>query len=277
MSLQVSQLYIYPVKSLMGIRVKNAKVEQRGLQYDRRWMLVDTSNRFISQRQESQLVFLETAVTDGQLVIKDRRSGEAYSLPLEPELYKDKISVEIWEDKVEAYELSIEANEWFSDILDKDIKLVYMPEDIKRPVAPELALGDEHVSFADELPLFIAGEASLQDLNNKFKEPLDIARFRPNIVVSGGTAYEERFWKDFRIGEYEYRGVKPCERCKMATINPLTGENNEEPLKTLQELQLTENPSFGQLAVVKDPAGAVIREGDTVEVVTNITAHSENL
>jgi uncharacterized protein YcbX len=277
MSLQLSQLYIYPIKSLMGIRVKNAIVEQRGLQYDRRWMLVDTSNRFISQRQENQLVFLETAITDGQLIIKDRRSGETYSLPLEPELYKDKITVEIWEDTVKAYELSIEANEWFSDILDKDIKLVYMPEEVKRPVAPEWALGNEHVSFADELPLLIVGEASLQDLNSKLAEPVDIVRFRPNIVISGGDPYEEFFWKNLQIGEYEYHGLKPCDGCRTATINPVTGEIGEEPLLTLRQLQLKDKASFGQLALVKDPAGAVIREGDAVKILTKNTAHSENL
>lgn len=277
MPIQVSQLYIYPIKSLSGIRVKNAIVEQRGLKYDRRWMLVDTSNRFISQQQEKQLVFMETAITNGQLIIKDRRSGETYSLPLEPELYKDKISVEIWEDVVEAYELSIEANEWFSEILDKDIKLVYMPEEVKRPIAPELAHADEHVSFADELPLLIIGEASLQDLNSRLKEPVDIIRFRPNIVISGGTAYEEIYWKDLRIGDYEYRGLKSCERCINAAIDPDTGGIGIEPLGTLRELQLKDKPSFGQLATVKDPAGAVIREGDAAEILAKDEAHSGNL
>lgn len=277
MSLQVSQLHIYPVKSLMGIRVKNAKVEQRGLQYDRRWMLVDISNKFISQRQENKLVFMQTAINDGQLIIKDRRSGEAYSLPLEPDLYKDKIKVKVWNDEVEAYELSIEANEWFSDILDKDIKLVYMPDEVKRPIAPEWGLNDEHVSFADELPLLIIGEASLNDLNSRLKEPINVERFRPNIVISGGDPYEEFSWKDLRIGEYEYRGVKPCNRCITATIDPVTGKNEEEPLMTLKKLQLKDNAFFGQLALVKDPAGAVIREGDAVEDLTKSTAHSESL
>ena len=277
MTLQVSQIYIYPIKSLMGIRVKSAKVEQRGLQYDRRWMLVDTSNRFLSQQQENKLVFLQTSITDDQLVITDRRSGESYSLPLHPQLYKDKITVEIWEDVVEAYELSIEANEWFSDILDKDLKLVYMPDEVKRAIDPEWSLGDEHVSFADELPLLIVGENSLKSFNYKLKQPLDVSRFRPNIVVAGNNPYEEFYWKELLIGEYAYRCIKPCERCGIVNIDPETGERSEEPLKRLGEQKIGDKIAFGQLGLVADPAGAVAREGDTVEIVAKKASHVESL
>lgn len=277
MVMQVSQLYVYPIKSLMGIRVKNTKVEQRGLQYDRRWMLVDTSNRFLSQRQDKKMVFLQTSFRDDEVVITDRRSGEEYAIPLHPQLYKDKITVEIWEDCVKAYEISSEANDWFSDILERDIKLVYMPDEVKRPMNPEWSLDKEHVSFADECPLLIVNDASVEDLNSKIDQQLEIIRFRPNIVVSGAEPYEEFLWKDLTIGDYNFRGLKPCARCKVTTIDPVTGESGTEPLITLSKQKINNKIVFGQHAVVTDPAGAVIREGDPVEVVTRKTEPYERL
>ena len=277
MALTVSQLYIYPIKSLMGVRVKSAKVEQRGLQFDRRWMLVDSNNKFVSQRQVSDLVFLETAIAGEQLTITDRRSSGSYSLSLQPEIYKDKIEVMIWEDQVEAYELSSEANEWFSDRLDRDVKLVYMPDEVKRPMNPEWSTGDEYVSFADECPLLITSEASLEELNRKLPEPIEMIRFRPGIVISGGKPEEEFLWKDIKIGEYNYRGLKPCARCKVTTIDPATGETGREPLLTLSRSKIDDQIVFGQHAIVADPAGAVIREGDHLEVVTTKSAPFETL
>lgn len=277
MSLKVSQLYVYPIKSLLGVRVLSTKVEQRGLQYDRRWMLVDSSNRFLSQRQEKDMVFLETAFSADELIISDRRSGEQYSVPLHPVLYKDRISVKIWDDHVNAYELSIEANEWFSDMLGRDLKLVYMPENVKRPMNPEWSLGEEHVSFADECPILMVGEASVDDINSKVEENLEIIRFRPNIVISGGDPYEEFCWKDIKIGEYKFRGLKPCTRCKITTIDPSTGEAGREPLYTLSNQKINDKIVFGQHAIVADPAGAVIREGDAVEIITRKTEPYERL
>lgn len=277
MSLSVSQIYIYPIKSLMGLRVRSAKVEQRGIQFDRRWMLVDSANRFITQRQESSLVFLKTDIHEEELIITDRRSSSSYNISLFPKIYKDKIQVIIWDDQVEAYELSTEANEWFSDILGKDVKLVFMPDDVKRPMNPEWSLDDEHVSFADECPLLIVGESSLNDLNTKLSEPIEIFRFRPNIVVAGADPYEEFLWKDMKIGEYDFRGLKPCARCKVTTIDPLTSEEGREPLLTLSKQKVDDKIVFGQHAVVTDPAGAVIREGDQVEIITRKAAPFESL
>lgn len=268
MSLKVSQLFVYPIKSLMGVRVKSAKVEQRGLQYDRRWMLVDSNNRFVSQRQINDLVFLQTGMADEELTVTDKRTSNSYSLSLHPKLYKDRIEVLIWDDMVEAYELSLEANDWFSDTLGKDVKLVYMPDEVKRPMNPKWSVDNEHVSFADECPLLMVGEASVKDLNSKLEDPIDIIRFRPNIVVEGGEPYEEFLWKDIKIGEYQFRGLKPCARCKITTIDPETGEIGREPLLTLSKQKIADKIVFGQHATVADPAGAVIREGDDFEVIT---------
>jgi len=56
--MNVSQLYIYPVKSLGGIALNTVTVTDRGFEYDRRWMLVDENNRFVSQREVAEMALL---------------------------------------------------------------------------------------------------------------------------------------------------------------------------------------------------------------------------
>lgn len=277
MALNVSSLTIYPIKSLMGVRQTSAKVEQRGLQYDRRWMLVDNKNQFLSQRQKAEMVFLHTAIDKDHLLITDIRSNLTYRTPLINEIYKDKIWVTIWDDEVEALEISSEANEWFSDILDKEVKLVYMPDTSHRPISSKWAINEETVSFADGYPLLIASRASLDSLNDKLDESITMERFRPNIVVEGAEPNEEFLWKEIKISGYEYQCLKPCERCQVTTIDPQTGEKGREPLLTLSKNKLEDKIVFGQHAYVKDHAGAVIRIGDPVQIISKKSEPYESL
>ena len=55
----LSEIYIYPVKSLGGINVDSAIAEARGLRYDRRYLLVDEKNMFMTQRDFPQLALLK--------------------------------------------------------------------------------------------------------------------------------------------------------------------------------------------------------------------------
>jgi len=65
----LSGIYIYPVKSLKGISLSGANLEERGLQHDRRWMVVDENNRFISQREHAVLATVSVALeTEGLTV-----------------------------------------------------------------------------------------------------------------------------------------------------------------------------------------------------------------
>ena len=65
----ISQLFIYPVKSLGGFKVTSAQLTDRGFQYDRRFMLVDSSNNFLSQREHPPMSLLQTAIEGNELVI----------------------------------------------------------------------------------------------------------------------------------------------------------------------------------------------------------------
>lgn len=230
---KLSQIFIYPIKSLGGISLSASAVEERGLKYDRRWMLIDENNSFLTQREHPQMALFNVQI-DGEFLtvsLKNNESEKIY-LPLFSSLNKT-LNVKIWDDACTAEIVDPEADGWFSEILKIKCRLVRMPESTKRLVDRKYSPEEKSVSFADGYPFLIIGQASLENLNEKLTQPLPMNRFRPNFVFTGGEAFEEDNWKQFRIGEVLFSALKPCARCMITTINQETGERGFEPLTTL--------------------------------------------
>lgn len=254
--LTLSEIWIYPVKSLGGITLNEAEAEMRGLQYDRRWMIVDEHFRFLSQREipEMVLIAVELVEKDNQLFglkfskkIKSSNDFEGeYFFEIKNNL--SKIEVKIWDDSVEAELIEDDINTWLSTFLKVKCQLVYMPEITKRTVDKNYSInGDEITSFSDAYPYLIIGQESLNFLNSKLEKPITMNRFRPNFVFTGGNANEEEKWKKFKIGQVQFEGVKNCARCPVPTIEPLTAKKSKEPLATLSSYNFRNNKVyFGQ-------------------------------
>lgn len=233
-SIYVKNIYIYPIKSLGGIELTTSPVERRGLKYDRRWMLVDENGRFVSQREHQQLALLQPRIENHSMVIEDR-SGKLQPLSIDLEApIADPIEVTVWDDSCQALPSPEPINQWFSSVLGFATRLVYMPESSLRIADQRYAPAtDDHVSFADGYPILIIGQASLNLLNQKLGYELPMNRFRPNLVLEGLAPHEEDTLAEIMINGLTYRGVKPCARCVMTTIDQNTGEKGAEPLRTL--------------------------------------------
>jgi uncharacterized protein len=244
MSYTLTEIWMYPVKSLGGIRVKQAEVLIKGLKHDRRWMLVDENGGFLTQRTHPALALFKLSPGDhGFQVLHE---GEEKQLFIQPAA-GERIRSHVWDDEVEVIEADTHLSQWFSTHLGFRVRLVQFPESHPRPVDARYAHANEHVSLADGYPLLIIGEASLADLNKRLSSPVPMNRFRPNLVFSGGQAYEEDTWNEFRIGESMFKGVKPCSRCILTTIDQDTGTQGKEPLATLATYRKKENKIyFGQ-------------------------------
>lgn len=227
----LSGLYIYPIKSASGISLPSAKVEERGLQYDRRWMLVDETGKFLTQRQFPRLALISVEIGENSLIVK-APGMEALSVPLELNI-STRLLVQIWNDTCEAIPVGEKAAQWFSDFLSIPCQLVYMPYDSIRPVPPGYPMPTNQVSFADAFPFLLISEASLQDLNKRLATSVPMNRFRPNLVVSGCEAFEEDYWRLIRIGSIPFHVVKPCDRCSIVTVDQVQGIREKEPLRTL--------------------------------------------
>ena len=230
--LQLSALHVYPIKGIAGLSVSEAEVLPRGLRGDRRWLLVDADNRFLSQRELPIMSQIRAeAVGDGWRVSAPNQA----SLTMQPPTAQDRLEVTVWSDTVSAQLADATAHAWFSTALGQPVRLVYMDEAAQRPVDPDYSQPGDQVSFADAFPLLIANEASLADLSQRIGEPLSMARFRPNLVISGAEAWAEDDWQRLRIGEVEIDLVKPCSRCQVTTLDPSTASAHprSEPLRTL--------------------------------------------
>lgn len=255
----VTEIWIYPVKSLGGIRLSSAKVLPKGLEHDRRWMLIDEENKFMTQRVYPQMALFKLSYDQGNFMIRYGEESKNLSIVSEG----NSINAIVWDDTVEVYEVSKQHSNWFSKILGMNCRLVSFPENNTRPVDPRYSINNDNVSLADGYPLLIIGQASLADLNKRMQEPLPMNRFRPNIVFTGGLPYEEDEWKNFRIGLNRFAGVKPCSRCVLTTVNQDTGIKGMEPLITLATYRKLDNKIyFGQNLIPIDHHE--ISEGDEI-------------
>ncbi|HEX7904804.1 MAG TPA: MOSC N-terminal beta barrel domain-containing protein [Chitinophagaceae bacterium] len=255
----VSEIWIYPVKSLGGIRLDTSTVLPKGLEHDRRWMLIDENNTCMTQREYPKMALFKLQWQDGKFLIS--YSGQVMELPF-INAGENRQAV-IWNDTVEVVEVNRQLSDWIAGLLGTKCRLVAFPEKNVRPVDAQYAAKNEQVSLADGYPLLIIGQSSLDDLNKRLKVPLPMNRFRPNIVFTGGDAFEEDGWKNFRIGETRFAAVKPCARCVMTTVDQYTAEKGKEPLLTLASYRKRgNNIYFGQNLLPLD--GHEIKTGDEI-------------
>ncbi|MET7256393.1 MOSC domain-containing protein [Dyadobacter fermentans] len=253
MAITLSEIWVYPVKSLGGIRLTKALTEERGLRYDRRWMIIDEENVFITQRTHLKMALIDVALEEGGLKIYLRADPADFVLvPYQPATALP-VTVQVWDDTAEALTVSDEADAWLTRQLDMKLRLVVMPDSTERKADPRYARHNENVSFADGFPYLVISQASLDDLNGRLAEPIEMRRFRPNFVISGTEPFAEDQWKHITIGDLRFEVVKPCARCVLTTINPETAEKGAEPLKTLASYRRNGNKIlFGQNVTAQD-------------------------
>jgi len=263
----IGQLYIYPIKSLGGIAVDKAMVTNRGLQFDRRFMLIDGNNSFITQRSQPKLALLRTAIEGERLIVYHKdNADEKLSVPLVPKVAAERTMVNVWDDCCEAQFVNDEADKWISAKLDVSCRLVYMPESTQRKVDRDYAIDRDITSFADDFHILLIGQSSLDDLNGRLEKPLPMNRFRPNMVMEGGMPFEEDTMEEFSINGIDFCGVKLCSRCMVTTIDQESGFTAREPLKTLATFRSFSNKLFfGQNVLCRGKG--MVKIGDEIRII----------
>jgi len=264
--MNVSQLYIYPIKSLGGISISSVNITDRGFEHDRRWMLIDTNNRFISQREIAEMALLQVEILPGGLKIYHKINQEiSIEIPFKP-ITEEIVTADIWGIPCEVQIVSDLANTWFSKILNSSCRLVYMPDSTKVKIDERYDINNGITSLSDGYPILLISEESLQDLNNRMNEPLPMNRFRPNLVCVGGNAFIEDTMREFEINGTKFFGVKPCARCVMTTINQQTSQKGKEPLNTLSSFRKKDAKVLFGENIIAAGTGK-INVGDTITIV----------
>jgi hypothetical protein len=238
----------------------------RGLRDDRRWLVVDASGHFLTQRATPRLALIETTLSEETLELA---APGLQSIALPRVVDGVPLEVTVWNDRVRAIPVNPEADHWLSSFLGHAARLVWLPEAERRPVDPRYAAAGDHVSFADAFPLLLTSTASLDDLNRRLTEPLPMDRFRPNVVVDAEDAYAEDSWSRIDFGTAAFRVVKPCARCTITTTDQRTGVRGVEPLRTLAQYRRRgEGVDFGQ-NLIPEAEGSVRVGADGAVTVRN--------
>lgn len=267
--LKLTEIWVYPVKSLGGISLKSSQVTDRGLELDRRWLLVEDNGVFISQREYPQLALFQPEIKEDRLIITHKELLESITIPLQPVFESVSFKVTVWEDSIDAFEVSTAISDWFTKRLGFSVRLVYMPDESQRKLDPDYAIsGNDITSFSDAYPFLIIGQSSLDDLNGRMEVKVPMNRFRPNFVFTNGEAFEEDSWRNFTIGNVSFVGVKRSARCVMTTVDQEKGiVSGKDPLKTLAKYRsFNNNVYFGQNVI--GLGLGVVSVGDEVKVLS---------
>jgi uncharacterized protein YcbX len=256
-------MHIYPLKSGRGVDVDAMELDRFGPRGDRRWMLVNESGRFVSQREMGAMTGLSAEpLADGLRLAMGEQSIEV-AIPA-----GDKpLLVDIWDDQVPARDAGPAVAGWLEQVFERPLRLVYMGEDCHRLVDERYARDGETVSFADGFPLLLVSASALEELNSRLTQPVGLDRFRPNLVVEGCKAHAEDGWRRIRIGDVEFEVAKPCARCAVPALDQRTGEKHPELLRALAGYRRREDRQvyFGQNLLYR--GGGSLRVGDQVEVL----------
>ncbi|WP_254604949.1 MOSC domain-containing protein [Sphingomonas bacterium] len=265
--LRLTAITRYPVKSLRGHPLHDAAVERCGIAGDRRWMVIDEAGRFVTRREVPAMALVAVTPLDGGLLLDHPVVGRC-EVAL-PHAASPIVAARVWRDMLDLRLAAPTAGIFLSRALGRIVHLAYQHDVDSRPVDQRFGHADEHVSLADGFPLLIATAASLAALNAQLAVPIEMERFRPNLVVDGGLAWEEDSWRRLRIGAVVLRLAKPCSRCVITTQGALTGEREQgdEPLTTLRAIGRGRPGGviFGD-NVIPETTGT-IRVGDPVEII----------
>lgn len=258
----VQRLRVYPLKGGRGFDVDRMAFDAAGPIHDRRWMVVHPDGQFITQREEHRLATVRPGLLE---------DGLGLSAPgMDPISIKTPrgsgFPVQVWTSRVDAAPAGPDADAWITSLLGYPARLAHLPLSSVRPTNPAFAPGGR-VAFADGYPALVITSDSFAELERRANTPLEIERFRPNIIVGPTRPHAEDRWRGVRIGAMDFRGVKLCARCKVTTLDQETGKRHpaKEPLRTLAQYRNIEGKLFFGLNVVHAGEGT-IHVGDAVTV-----------
>jgi len=280
-SARIDQLWIYPVKSCAGISLQEAELTETGLAYDRSWMVVDAQGEFVTQRELPRMALIQPAFKLGQLVL---RAPGMLALHLALDAAEAPLSVRVWDDEVEAYDMGGVAAQWFSDFVGPDaptdlkrLRLARFDPAVRRLCSLKWTGGRESTTqFADGFGVLVTSTASLDELNARLAKAghaaVDGVRFRPNIVLGGVEAHDEDRLGPMHIdtgdGSAVLEPVKPCARCPIPNIDPVNATASPAVGDTLQtyraDPRMNGAITFGMNAIVLAGDGQMLRVGQSV-------------
>ena len=283
---RIEQLLIYPVKSCAGVALPEVLLTDTGLDLDRAWMVVDADGEFVTQREAPRLALVQPQLKTDHLVL---RAPGMLALHIAIDRVEQPLTVRVWDDLVPAYDLGALAGQWITDFLAQPhvgdarppvgpCRLVRFDPTHRRLSSLKWTGGLEAPNqFSDGFPLLVLSQASLDGLNQRLvaggQATVPMARFRPNIVLSGLQAHDEDrlAWLHLATdsGLVRMKLVKPCPRCPIPNIDPATALSHPAVGDALQgyrqDARVGGAVTFGMNAIVCEGDGVVLRLGHMLQ------------
>lgn len=279
----IQNLFVYPIKSCAAVALDEVILTETGLEFDRAWMVVDEHGEFVTQRELPRMCLIQPALKHLEMVL---RAPGMLALHIALDAVQQPCRATVWGQECAAYDMGDVAGQWFSNFLAQDrpagtaamkLRLVRFDPEHQRLSNKEWT-GDIDAlnQFSDGYPVLVLSQAALDDLNARLAAqghaPVTLERFRPNIVLSGIEAHDEDRVNILHIatqeGAVELALVKPCPRCPVPNINPLTAVPSTEVGDTLQayrqDARLDGAVTFGMNAVTRTGFDHMLRVGQAV-------------
>lgn len=227
---RVKKLVIYPVKSCAGIEVQSAVVTKRGFLYDRAFMIVDEKGNFVTQRKKPTMALIKTELDHQRgLLILTAPGMSQLEVPLTESATEEVRTVTVWGHACDGR--VIDTQGWFSKFLDlPSLELVRMDNNWVRPTDPKVAPKGQ-MAFADGFAFLLASEGSVEEVSRRANMPVEMDRFRPNIVVDECEAFAEDKWTNIVFASQppmKAKVVQPCSRCSMPDVDQQTAIYDKE-------------------------------------------------
>ena len=295
-AVSVAALHVYPVKSCGGIALDEALLIETGIEFDRAWMLVDRDGVFVTQRKLPRMALIRPTLKTYEMVL---RAPGMLALHIELDRVEAARRVRVWDDEVAAYDMGDLCAQWFSDFLGhpptgrpeadtpprgadaEGVSGVRLPFRLVRFDPEHKRLSnhrwtgtlDAENGFADAFPLLVTSSAALAELNRRLQAqgvaPVGMARFRPNLVLDGLDAHGEDALDEIVFatddGPVRLKLVKPCARCTIPDVDPLTAETGHAVQDTLAgyraDARLDGKITFGMNAVIVEGIERSLRVG----------------
>jgi len=262
---KLSELNIYPVKGCGSVKVSSINYKQHGPEWDRAWMFVDCENKFISQRSYPQLALCKVRQEENKFQIffpNVNNWFDLYSRSDESNLIK----LDVWGNEVQGFVQNSIPAEILNSFFGKELKLVFFNDEFKRQVTVAGKAIQATTRFSDSQPILVVNSKSLDDLNAKLIEKINIDRFRANIIIDSDQPWEEEQWKEIHFPNLKLKQTKKAARCVVINVNQQTAVVKAEPLKQLASFKKVENKIFFGVYYYAEQSG-VIKNTDQLKVI----------
>ena len=264
--MKVAEIWVYPIKGLGGQKVESAFATESGFKNDRRFMLVDKNNKFISQRSHSMMARLEASWDVDLLSVRDKQdSSISFSFSVNDLDHDNEFVTKVWKSKVESVGFHKSVNDWFSEFLGDEVKLVGQKEFGNRTRSIPFKKENIGMSFADGYPYLVLSMASVQDLSRRIDTAVDFRQFRANIIIEDCGAYQEDNLQSFNFAKSSFKMVKPCKRCPVININQDTGKTLTNLTKELVKYRRSGNSVIFGMNAANMKEG-VVNVGDVLNL-----------